>query len=189
MELKKLTDEKWLNLYTINNWLFTSRKDLTVENFSERSAVVDAIVIVPINIDNNKIILIEEFREPLQKYEMSFPAGLVEAGENIEDAVKRELFEETGLQLKNILLVSPRLYSSSGLTDESIKIVWVECEGEISLEYKDKDEKINDIIELPAKDIKDFFDNIEKSPQHEIGAKTYLVLMMLYVLGLYDLDI
>jgi 8-oxo-dGTP diphosphatase len=47
------------------------------------------------------ILLVERGREPLKGY-WSLPGGLVESGELIEDAVKREVFEETGLRVKAV---------------------------------------------------------------------------------------
>ena len=43
--------------------------------------------------------LVERGREPLKGY-WSLPGGLVEAGEKLECAVRREILEETGLQIQ-----------------------------------------------------------------------------------------
>jgi 8-oxo-dGTP diphosphatase len=42
---------------------------------------------------------VERAREPLKGY-WSIPGGLVEVGEGLEDAVRREVLEETGLHVK-----------------------------------------------------------------------------------------
>jgi len=46
-------------------------------------------------------LLVERGRHPLKGY-WSLPGGLVETGESLEDAVRREILEETGLRVKPV---------------------------------------------------------------------------------------
>jgi ADP-ribose pyrophosphatase len=78
------------------------------------------------------LVVIKEFRVSIQDYVYSIPAGLVDPGETIEEAVDRELKEETGLTIKSIQLITPPLYSSPGITDEAAAIVYATAEGNIS---------------------------------------------------------
>jgi 8-oxo-dGTP diphosphatase len=48
--------------------------------------------------DQQRVLLIERGRPPLDGL-WSLPGGLVEAGERLEDAIVREVFEETGLHV------------------------------------------------------------------------------------------
>lgn len=47
------------------------------------------------------ILLVERAGEPLKGY-WSLPGGLVETGERLEDAVRREVLEETGLRIEPV---------------------------------------------------------------------------------------
>ncbi len=51
--------------------------------------------------DGDSILLVERAGEPLKGY-WSLPGGLLETGEMIEDAVRREVLEETGLQVQPV---------------------------------------------------------------------------------------
>ena len=42
--------------------------------------------------------------------------------------------EETGLRLTRCFKISPPLYSSAGMTDESVSMVYSECDGQPSTE-------------------------------------------------------
>lgn len=93
--------------------------------------VPDAICIVPLLRD--KVMLIREFRYPLNSWCISFPAGLIEPGESLEEAVNRELMEETGYRVRTdidrALLVLPQPgFSSTGLAEESVQVVLAQVE-------------------------------------------------------------
>jgi ADP-ribose pyrophosphatase len=55
----------------------------------------DAAIIVPITA-SNEVVLVRQYRPPLEMMELGPPAGLVEEGELPEQAARRELAEETG---------------------------------------------------------------------------------------------
>jgi ADP-ribose pyrophosphatase YjhB (NUDIX family) len=50
------------------------------------------------------VLLVERGREPLKGF-WSLPGGVVEVGESVEDAVRREVREETGLEVVPVALV------------------------------------------------------------------------------------
>lgn len=54
-----------------------------------------AVMIVPL-LPNGQVVLERQFRYPLRRTEVEFPAGKIDAGENPLTCAKRELLEETG---------------------------------------------------------------------------------------------
>lgn len=134
---------KWLNLFKHKSgWEFVSRKKIP---FCESNIIDDAVVIIPIFIQKDHTIelcVIEEWREPMQEYVYGFPAGLVEGNEHIKEAVNREIREEIGITKTHLLHVTPPLWSSEGLTDESVSVCYVLCEGKPHTNFSSEDEDI-----------------------------------------------
>lgn len=55
----------------------------------------DAAIIFPLTAEG-EVVLVRQYRPPLERMELGLPAGLVEEREKPEDAARRELLEETG---------------------------------------------------------------------------------------------
>jgi ADP-ribose pyrophosphatase len=130
--VQKLTDEKWLNLYAAEfenrgqngRWVFVTRKKKPYEGGAS-----DAVIIVPVLRDPGqppRLVLEKEFRVPVGHAVWGFPAGLLEPGEPIEETVRREMLEETGLEVVTIKRVTQPLYSTSGMSDESAAMAFVD---------------------------------------------------------------
>jgi 8-oxo-dGTP diphosphatase len=53
--------------------------------------------------EDGRILLVERGKEPLKGY-WSLPGGIVETGEKLEEAIRREVAEETGLNVDPYLM-------------------------------------------------------------------------------------
>ena len=61
----------------------------------------DAAIIVPF-LDKERLVMIRQYRYPVDKVLLEFPAGHIEEGEDPKMAAARELEEETGYKAKRI---------------------------------------------------------------------------------------
>lgn len=92
--------------------------------------ITNAVAIIPV-FDNGDILMIKEYRYPLNDYVWAFPAGLIDPGEDYETAAIRELKEETGVNVKQIIRSFAGGFSSEGMTDEKLATVICSVEGEL----------------------------------------------------------
>lgn len=158
--IEKLADTKYLKLYsanyinkkgTLRNWTIASRKsieDLNNKFFDNGEDKPDAVVIIAKHIEEDKLVLIKQFRVPINDYVIELPAGLIDKGESFIETVERELKEETGLDLVKLdeERTNKKVYVSVGMTDESISLVYCSCSGEPSNENLEDDEDIEVIL-------------------------------------------
>jgi ADP-ribose pyrophosphatase len=100
----------------------------------------DAVVLIITSPDGSRLLLNKEFRMAVGGFAINFPAGLIDEGENPEEAAARELWEETGLKLTSIEEVLPMSFSGVGLTNERSCCVIGTAEGEFAPSTSDEEE-------------------------------------------------
>lgn len=110
-------------------WTLASRETDGPKCMTGQLGSADAVVIVPYHQERKQLVIIREFRVALGGFQYGFPAGLVDPGETVEQAAQRELAEETGLTVIQHLRCSPVVFTSSGITDESVVMAYVACTG------------------------------------------------------------
>lgn len=105
---------KYLELIAEDNWEYVRRHNC------------NGIVVIVAKTKDQKLILVEQFRRPVQAQVIELPAGLVNDqvhhdNETLESAARRELFEETGYEASHLtrLVEGP---VSSGLSQEVITL-------------------------------------------------------------------
>lgn len=109
--------------------LLTVRRD-TVELPNGKHATREliqhpgAVAVVPIRNDG-KILLVRQFRYPVDQLTLEIPAGKLDSGEAPEACAKRELEEETGYKAKKLRLLSSIL-TTPGFTNEVIHLYLAE---------------------------------------------------------------
>ncbi len=103
---------------------------------------VAAVVMIMHSADGERILLNREFRMPCGTYVFSFPAGIIEPGESIEEAAKRELYEETGLHIDEIRDILADSFTAVGFSNEKNKVIVGTASGDIRNDHTELTEEI-----------------------------------------------
>ena len=156
-----------------------SRKDidayralLATNALGDKPEGADAICIAA-RTPRDTLVMIREFRYPLNSWCIAFPAGLLEQGEDMLECADRELREETGYAIipgSRARLLPQAGYSSTGLTDETVQIVFVEAEK--TEEAHTEPNELIEVFELPIDEIDEFL-GANATP---IGTRAQLIL-------------
>lgn len=163
-------EARWITLKKINYIDVEGQERLweCAERKTRRSTGIDAVAILALlrskaNAFPLSIVIIEQYRPPIDKFIIELPAGLIDEGETPEEAAFRELEEETGYKAHKVLEVSPVIVSDPGMTNANMKLVTLEVLLENSLELPEqKLEKgefiINRVVELArlSEELKDY---------------------------------
>jgi len=78
-----------------------------------------AVAVLALN--NDRMLVVEQYRKPLGKSQVEIPAGKLEPGEDPEEAAKRELEEETGYRCSSLKPLCS-FYTSPGFADEFLYV-------------------------------------------------------------------
>ncbi len=179
IQTQKITRQRHLNLFRSDyrdqrgasrSWIFASRQ-AAARNQTNDWDRPDAVVIVPWHTERQQMVVIREYRVVLGGYQIGFPAGLIDPGETLRETARRELFEETGLTMKRVLRHSPPVYSSSGMTDEAVALVYVECDGTPSDRANESSEDIQVVFVDAAAATRLINDPVQK-----MDVKTWMAL-------------
>ncbi|KAG8345278.1 NUDIX domain [Trypanosoma vivax] len=141
------------------------------------------------------LILVAQYRPPLDNVVLEFPAGLVDPGEDIRVAALRELKEETGFTAlpENIINISDPVCLEPGMSDSCCKFVRLLVDGDSDVNLNpcqqlDVGEDIQVVliplglrdkvdINTPLQSVKDFI-NREKVGMHDIIVDSRLYMFL-----------
>ena len=80
----------------------------------------DCVAVIALD-DEDNVLLVNQFRKPVEKELLEIPAGGIEPGEKLEDCVRRELREETGFLPRKVERLGG-FYSSPGYCTEYLHL-------------------------------------------------------------------
>lgn len=116
-----------------------------------------AVAVVPVT-DDNEIIVVRQYRYPIERVTIEIPAGKLDKGEEPLAAAKRELSEETGVESADITYIGG-LYPSVAYTDEIIHMYMAK-----NLKYGQAhadDDEFLDVVKIPVDKFVDMIMNGE----------------------------
>ncbi len=157
---KKQTDNKFLNMYeadavdingnSFSYYFATRRKDGELMCQTGKLWAEGAVFYALLKDDPSKILLVRQYRYPVNNYVYELPAGLIDKGETAWQAAVREIKEETGMDFEPFTdyldCLKRPFIQSQGMADECDITVYGYASGTPSVEGNEATEDIEVII-------------------------------------------
>jgi len=129
-EILPASEAKWVTLKKIK-WQDSEgvqRVWESAERTTRKATGIDAVAIFALIRSKTgafplSTVIVEQYRPPIGKFVVEFPAGLVDENETPERAALRELEEETGYIGEEVVDVSAILAADPGMTNATMKLV------------------------------------------------------------------
>ncbi|MBR5020629.1 MAG: NUDIX hydrolase, partial [Oscillospiraceae bacterium] len=157
--VKRQTNNRFLNLYELDAvfrdgsrapyYVSSRRKDVDSIKAVTHDNHADGVILYGVyGEEKDKVVLIRQFRYPINGYVYEFPAGLVEPNEDMLEAGIREMQEETGLEFRPVEAgaYSRPFFTTIGMTDESCGTVYGYCSGTPSVAGQEGTEDIQVVL-------------------------------------------
>lgn len=160
IDIQKITDNPFLNMYDLTarncrggvfHYYFASRGEGESLKCRTKKNTPEGIMVYAVcREDPSKVVLVRQYRYPINDYIYEMPAGLVDAGENTETTAVREFKEETGMELElykgGEAALRNAFYTTVGLTDESVSVLYGYAVGTPNGDYREATEDIEVVL-------------------------------------------
>lgn len=137
--------------------IFTVRRDLCVsedadfENSEHTFYVLECPAwcnIIPIT-KNDEVVLIEQFRQGIEKASLEIPGGIVDEGETPEQAAERELLEETGYAAGEIVYLGKSNPNPAIQNNFVYHFAAFDCEKKQEPKFDSSEHCVAQLVQLP----------------------------------------
>lgn len=105
-----------------------------------------AVAVIPLT-EDGKIVMVKQYRKPLERTLIEIPAGKIEPNEAPEVTAIRELEEETGYTTEQLKYVTS-FYTSPGFADEIIHLYFTDTILPLEEKVAGDDDEFIEIVEL-----------------------------------------
>ena len=159
INIQKKTDNKYLNFYELEAvfkdgthapyYMASRNPDPDALMAVTHQLKADGVVLYGVNGEKqDRVVLIRQFRYPINGYVYEFPAGLVDPGEEPRQAAVREMYEETGLTFtpREAGDYSRPFFTTCGMTDERCSMIFGTCSGTPDSSHEEPGEDIQVIL-------------------------------------------
>jgi ADP-ribose pyrophosphatase len=150
---------KWQTVsseYINRHQYFTARKDVCLR---QDGKIVDPYFVVELPTaatafaltEDNKVILVQQYRHPVEDVSMETPGGFVDEGEDFATAMKRELLEETGYEFTEVEYLG-KFAANPGILNNFTEMFMAKGGRKIAGQKLDHNEEI-DIVEVSLEEV------------------------------------
>lgn len=132
----------------------------------------DGVVMFITNLEKDKMLLLEEFRYSVNGHVINSPSGLIDEGEDVLSACRRELLEETGYSKCYLDYELKPSYSAVGISDEKTSSVVLRVDDTVNVGQKLGDSEYLNYMWLSKEEVKELLN------ESNIASKTQLAMLL-----------
>src|SRR5699024_6014570 len=136
-----------------------------------------AVAVIPVT-QEGKIVMVKQYRKPLERSLVEIPAGKIEPDEPPEKTAIRELEEETSYTTESLTYVTS-FYTSPGFADEIIHLYFTDDLTLLEEKVEGDEDEFIEIVELTLEEAEQY---IQEKKIYD--AKTAYAVMYVKIMGL-----
>nr|XP_023664651.1 ADP-sugar pyrophosphatase isoform X1 [Paramormyrops kingsleyae]XP_023664652.1 ADP-sugar pyrophosphatase isoform X1 [Paramormyrops kingsleyae] len=149
----------------------------------KRDSCADGVGIIAIlkrTLHIDCVVLVKQFRPPMGRHTLEFPAGLLDENESMEAAALRELKEETGY-IGEVVGTSPVSCLDPGLSNCTTHVVMVNINGDdpenLNPTQQLGEEEFVEVVLLPLNEFQKKVDELLQKEDIIVDCKVYMYAM------------